>query len=876
MKKELEKIKSWILLSAAASFMICIFAPLEVYLTNVPEFWFRVRNLLPAAGMSFVLSTVVFTALGFCLKKTGVYVYALAVFGCLFLGFYIQGNYIPRDYGVLDGKEIDWDKYAGYGAASAVLWSVMLVLCIVLCTKFAKYAEKICSFASAAVFLILAVTLAVLFAGNLRYEKDKNAMVVTQKDMFSLSGENNVVVLLYDTFDASYLREITDSKDGAQYRELLADFIYYPNAAGGYPTTKASLPFILTGQWYENQEPFGDYVQQAYEQTDFYDFLNQQQYAAGVYTSPLFLSRDTDIYTNVEEGSYSVQNVCGFAKDLLKLAGFHYLPHQLKKYSVIETGDFNKYAKSSNKDPAYTMEDIPEFTEMLEENGISVNTDTKEKAFRFYHLTGAHPNYEFGEKLKKDGRKYSASDEAKGCLQSLKRYCDSLKEAGIYDNTVIIAMADHGFQSDTCCRGCNPLFMVKKRQANHPFQVSDTVISWENLLSVMKSLILDNSCGEADSDTSLDRNAPRFLYYSWDDSWGSESLPQMIEYELRGSHGDGSFSMLPTGRIYAYEGLEEQREDEDLYKVDETADISVADEIWEQICLGGASTQEKASDGTPFRWTSGDAAVFQFGVKDPDKNYRIRWNCYMQFQENSADGITVKINGKKLENEAVGIENHTITVWAAKELIAGNRVVISMEFPNAASPKELGLSDDERKIAVAVSDMNISAYKRISDLQDLFTVRDGAEISVKDAAWDQFAVHGMGGLEQAPDQTLFRWTLGKEAEFVFYTEEDFEEGTDRDFEFLIDYFSKLTEESLDGVKAQCNGQKLAVSQNGENQLRIRVPSGCLKMKKGCLKLSFPHAISPKALGQSDDDRELSIAVCRIKTEAAAQGSETEK
>lgn len=701
--------KSWVILSISCSFMLFVFAPLETYLTNVQEFWFYIRDLIPILSVCFFSAAAVFIVAGYIIRKWKYFLKVSAVFFSLYIGLYIQGNFIPRDYGVLDGKEIDWTQYTTYGILSFVLWGVMIGVCLFLCKWMSKYICIICSYAGIMISLILLVTLGTLFFQNIHFEEDKNSIVVSQKDMLSLSGNENCIILLYDTFDSSYMREILDSNEGDKYREILSDFIYYPNTIGGYPTTKGSMPFVLTGQWYENEQPYMDYVKEAYEKTDFYDFLKKNNYTIGMYTSGMFLSNHTDIYKNVKMGTYSLKDRFGFTKDLYKLVGFHYLPHQLKRYAVVDTGDFDKYAESNSDDKAFSSMDVPEFLELLKEHGISVD-ETETKALRWYHLNGTHPPYEFNECIVKDGKEYTAVDEAKGCLESLKYYCDILKEQGIYDDSVVIVMADHGYQSVDCFRGSNPIFMVKERHADNEFQVSDMQVSFEDLLPTIETLLSgekhDGDIWSMDTDEERRR---RFLYYSWDDpdsSWNSVALSKMVEYETTGIPGEDSFCLLPTGAVFRY-GKSGAEDVDQMFRVEKTENILVDNKKWDRICLCGVSEIETDANGKPYRWTLDRIAMFRFYIEDIEKGYRMELKYVTKFQENSVENINVKVNGEDLDKDAVVFEDNQILIDIPSELISDNDMMLTVEFPNAISPKEAGTGKDERKLAIALAGITI-------------------------------------------------------------------------------------------------------------------------------------------------------------------------
>ena len=61
-KKEKKNIKDFIpavLVSLAASFMLMVFAPIEIYYSNQDQFWFEIKQLIPVVVCLFVLLFIV-------------------------------------------------------------------------------------------------------------------------------------------------------------------------------------------------------------------------------------------------------------------------------------------------------------------------------------------------------------------------------------------------------------------------------------------------------------------------------------------------------------------------------------------------------------------------------------------------------------------------------------------------------------------------------------------------------------------------------------------------------------------------------------------------------------------------------------------------
>lgn len=107
-KKEKKNIKDFIpavLVSLAASFMLMVFAPIEIYYSNQDQFWFEIKQLIPVVVCLFVLLFIVsLIILGIMfLINIKVYNIGLAMYFIAFISSYIQGNFLVKNLPGLDG-----------------------------------------------------------------------------------------------------------------------------------------------------------------------------------------------------------------------------------------------------------------------------------------------------------------------------------------------------------------------------------------------------------------------------------------------------------------------------------------------------------------------------------------------------------------------------------------------------------------------------------------------------------------------------------------------------------------------------------------------------------------------------------------------------
>ena len=99
-----------VFVSAAACYLMCVYAPLELYLGNQNEFWFKLRDMLPTAWVMFIVCSALSSAILLLLKKLSAKIYRVvlvAAFG-IFICFYAEGDFLAGNLPPLDGTAVDF------------------------------------------------------------------------------------------------------------------------------------------------------------------------------------------------------------------------------------------------------------------------------------------------------------------------------------------------------------------------------------------------------------------------------------------------------------------------------------------------------------------------------------------------------------------------------------------------------------------------------------------------------------------------------------------------------------------------------------------------------------------------------------------------
>lgn len=592
-----ENMQAWLLLAFAFSFMVCIFSPIDVYYANADEFWFSLGQMLSVCLIVFFLVFVLLALFFFIIGRLKFSQGIMAFFLMLFVYFYIQGNYIPRNYGVMNGTEIEWNRFTGYAAASIITACVCMVVFLVILRRIKDKVVLLVKGVVLFVILIQVVTITTLIIRN-GITPARGTRVTTTKDILDFSSDKNIIVVLLDTYDGDDLNYLLEN-DYQNQADIFENFTYYKDSLGAYPTTKCALPHILTGRWYQNDVPYTKYVEQSYIDNEIYSAFRANDYSLGMYTYSGFLSPDINLYENIEIGRYRISNKVGFAKKILKIISFNYMPHQAKRFFVYDTAELSSLQKATTDDPVYSDKTL-KFKKNYLDKGIKI---TKQgNLLKLIHLDGVHTPYNFDENLIKNRSKdYTSYDEAAGCNELLKELFHDLVDHDIYDSSTIIIMADHGHVG--YCQ--NPIFLFKNAYEKHRFQISEVPMSWDYFKSIWIALA-NGSIVDEDfiNNCNPQKEERRFLFYRWDGAWNRKYMPGMEEMICDGVAYDEDH-LIPTGKSF-------YANDEDhTYKLGETLDF-----------VDGKSAYPYVPYGISYGNVSSEA-LMQFDIEDDFQNLRV-------------------------------------------------------------------------------------------------------------------------------------------------------------------------------------------------------------------------------------------------------------
>lgn len=534
-----------ILLSLATCFMFFIYAPLELLFTNQDEFWYDVWLLFPVMFIVFAvffgISTLLLNViLG---KKENLYHKIIIFYFIAFICSYIQGTFLAGNLPRLDGTAIDWSQFPMERIKTILVWVIVTALVLAL-LKFIRMKKmlKVIQYASAFAFAVLFVSL--ISVGIIEDGfKHKPNMTICTANQFEMSQDTNFIILVLDALDAGGWNEVYEKHP--EYREVLEDFTFYEDAMGTYSFTKHSIPFMLSGKWHENEGPFREYSTDAYMNSPLFASLQEKSYKMGLYEQDVILDDEGFyMFDNIFSNKGGAESWSSFIRWQIQMTGFKYAPFDFKRICFVNPEAFKKLRIPPENEQVFIDSNVVFYDSVLHEDITLI----PEKCFKFIHIEGAHLPFRYDENVNViSNGTYESNVEA--CMTITKAYLEKLKESGVYDNSVIMIMADHGFcyqdTNDTLHRQ-NPVLFIKGVGEKHDFQVSDAPVSWEDLQDIYSRLLNGADSMSVVDYTENDKRKRRYLHYEYreDDC--------MREYIQEGkARNEDTFK--PTGNIYILE-----------------------------------------------------------------------------------------------------------------------------------------------------------------------------------------------------------------------------------------------------------------------------------------------------------------------------------
>lgn len=828
------EISNKMLFISATLFVVtmCIFGPIELYIGNKSEFWFRFSDILIISAILCCSCMVIVVGVGLLLPKKIRGIYSALLFGCT-LCLYVQGNYLNIDYGLLDGKAVDWASYGTYALLDTACWLIIVGIVLLLWKKKNSLFVSIQKYASVFLIATQVLTLCILIvSGGVLSNDEDEEYYLSAENLYSIGEGENIIILLLDAFDEEYIEEIFDENPD-EYKTIFQDFTHYTNMAAGGSPTNSAMPIIITGEHYPGKISYKEYVSNSFNSDHLYTTLKEKGYTVNFYTEDAFVPSNAGEYVaNLVHSGYMINSFYGLTAAYAKLTMYKYAPHLLKRYFWFYSSEFDLYRQADEGDYAVYREDDLAFYQRLCEGKLKL---TEGKYFSLIHLTGSHPPFNMNEHVQYE-EDVSVIEKSKGSLRIVEEYLNQMKELGVYDESTIIVMSDHGQKMLT-----RSIMLIKKPFASG-YSMNDAPISQFDLHNTFFELVGEET-GESIFDIEEDAVRTR-MYYPQSGENGSF---YMTEYTLRGNPKDIGIGEA-TGVVLSPEKVKNK------YK------------LGTELTFGSDGTSnpyvEKGINGLHigYAWTDGNEIVFQFPLANaPKKDLEMILDYYTVYLDINDQYLEMYVDDTLLFEEVLtSEEERTIIVDIPAELAQDKELVVRLEMPDAKRPSEVfGPGYDPHMLGLALTGLNI----REIDLSATpkYTLGTTLTFGPKTNA----SPYVQSGISHSATMD-FAWTDGPEVLFRIPLEQKLES----DLRVVLNTTSIYKEFGSQRVRITANNELCFDEELAEAQdIVFSIPESVIVDNNLALRLYLPNAVSPYKITGDGDRRGLGIAITGLTIEA---------
>jgi len=715
------------IIATAALFVLTplFFLPAQVYYLNASEF---AGTFLELEAPVLITSTILGALLVFFLgiSRDDRYTRRLSLLLAVGFLFWLQGNVLLGDHGVLDGRPIRWwQDNPGLAFFEVLLWPAVMIAAW-------RWHDAIASKAFVVAIVLLAVQSVALVIAVQRSSESPQAprFSLDESHKYAFSTNRNVVLVVLDGFQSDVFAEVLEGNPA--YADSLDGFVYYRNALAGFSKTYPSIPLLLTGVPYRNEKPIGEFTREVYRESAVTRSLLEADWRVDVFPlARITIPPSPDVASNFVDDVFGHERLRSTG-ELLDIALLRVLPHFLKE-TWVRDGRW-RLRRYLPKWAGYRVHETHAELQFLEEFETRATASLTEPAFKFYHLNIPHAPFMLNRQLQlenlPDGRP-GYVEQSVAAVELLTRLVDALKREGLYENTQLIVVADHGggeywtgvsafdmdnggqAPQDSCAARPTgfehasglPLFLVKPIGNSGPLQVSDAPVHLGDVAATIAAgaALPPHSEGRAVSDVATGEPRQRHYYFYEFAGWEKSYLPALKEFVVDG-HSWQASAWCATGRQLEPAGAAEYEEP----PVTLPLGLSIRF-VGEYSAHGWLKEGWSIPEPDAGRiWSKASRAVLEIPVHPswPEE-------VILEFD---IDAFTVP--GKlPAQRVIVSVDNRVSAEWkvggrALQQLRLSRsqgREVVRIEFalPDATSPASLLLSQDVRRLGIALHGLSV-------------------------------------------------------------------------------------------------------------------------------------------------------------------------
>ncbi len=539
-----EKLLISLLTSFAASFIVFVFNPIDIFANNAQEFSFALNDfILPLLLCFLVCFAAVFGILMIFNKH--LLNTATSVILSIFISSYIYNLTFGKGIFVSGDVRIDLDKAQN---AYFVILGITIYVMFLLGLFLKKQWKNICIFLCVLLIAMNSATLVTDFTAK-NAAKTNGANVeyaLTEKNMFNVSDKENVVYFLFDRFDKIFYDEVVE-KYPDYFSKTLDGFTYFDNAVSTFSRTYPAVAGLITGVTYDGKTNADDYFKKAYTTSPFLKDLKSNGYNINLYVDRYYEYSDAKYLKGIADNATKVNGYTPNQKRilnyLLKLSDSRIFPYKMPitMFRFTAQGTVLKLSDLKTDGKIYHDDDA-EVYKNLTANGLS--TYDSDKNFTFIYLHGSHSPFTLNSNVERVEESTSL-EQTVGSFKIIDEYINELKRLGVYDNTTIVITGDHGYPyTDTeppleyMDEGTRTCVFIKPKNSTGELKTKHTQASLTDIIpTIVKDTKLKTDYNYGDSLFDIDENQARTRIYYHSRLSGDSKLI-FDKYEITGDAAD--------------------------------------------------------------------------------------------------------------------------------------------------------------------------------------------------------------------------------------------------------------------------------------------------------------------------------------------------
>jgi hypothetical protein len=561
--------------------VLFLVGPSTIHAANPEEFVLPFTDIVwPWTIGAIAISWTILLVLGAiaCLLSERLAHVCAAVLLAAGLLLWAQGTLLVADYGPFYGEALDLRAHAGRVPYEAVLWAGVLGVVVV----YARQVSRVASLLSL-LFVGLQVAAVVVALANPMQARGgvQSGWSAPPSELYTLSRSENVIHIVLDAYMSELFGEAV-TQDRAFFDRTFSGFVYFADHLGAFPTTRASMPAMLTGEAYRNEEPFEQFRGRT-QQRSIATVLAEHGYEVRSITfhriehpEPMAARRPVVRYTiPTPYGSYG-DYVRFTALQLFDFAAFRYVPQALKA-SVYNDDDWlwqRALSAGTLESQRSRMTRPSNHAAFLTEMTDRLTAGVDGPVYQFIHVAVPHPplvldaGCSFVERGRTTSRRTYA-EQSRCAVTMVGKLLDRLRALGLYDQSIIVLTSDHGWRVprpdhplaglatpvgdlQSVALTAMPLLVVKPKHASGPLRVStapttitDIPATIADLAGLPPGLFHGQSAFRIAPDARRSRG---FAFHSWRNAdWRREYMDALHVFSVDGPiHEPGSWRFRQT------------------------------------------------------------------------------------------------------------------------------------------------------------------------------------------------------------------------------------------------------------------------------------------------------------------------------------------